>query len=199
MADRGSLRSSWTTAPGAWDGRRVERSDEELLSSPGSHEFALFYRRHARELLGYFARRVRDAEAAADLTSETFAAAVMARPSFRPDRGSAAAWLYGIASHKLSDYQRRGHLEDRARRQLGMARQEVSEEDTVQIEALGRDMAAEVLAILPADQREAVDGHILADESYDELAVRAGVSASAVRHRVSRGLRTLRERLKEDE
>jgi DNA-directed RNA polymerase specialized sigma24 family protein len=35
--------------------------------------------RYAQDVLGHFARRVRDAEAAADLTAETFAAAVVAR------------------------------------------------------------------------------------------------------------------------
>jgi RNA polymerase sigma factor (sigma-70 family) len=173
----------------------VERSDEELLAAPGSHEFALFYRRHATAVLGYFARRVRDPEAAADLTAETFAAAALARERFRPERGAAVAWLYGIAAHKLADFRRRGRLEMRARRQLGMVSRELTAEDAVEIEALGRELAASILSILPAEQREAIDGHVLADESYETLALRAGLSPSAVRHRVSRGLRTLRRRL----
>jgi len=177
----------------------VHRSDEELLAAGGAHEFALFYRRHAQELLGYFARRVRDPEAAADLTAETFAAAVVAQARFRPERGTAAAWPSGIAAHKLADFQRRGRLEDRARRQLGMVRRTVTAEDEVQIEALGREIVAETLSILPADQREAIDGHIVGDESCDALAVRAGVSPSAMRHRVSRGLRTLRRRMEEED
>jgi DNA-directed RNA polymerase specialized sigma24 family protein len=40
-----------------------------------------------------------------------------------------------------------------------------------------------------------VHGHVIADRSYDELASAAGISASAMRQRVSRGLRTLRDRL----
>src|SRR6266568_2689953 len=127
----------------------MERSDEELLAAGGSHEFALFYRRYAREVLGYFARRVRNAEAAADLTAETFAAAVVAQARFRPERGSAAGWLYGIAGHKLADFQRRGRLEDRARRQLGMVRREVTPEDVVYIEALGQEIVADMLSVLP--------------------------------------------------
>jgi len=71
----------------------MERSDEQLLAAGGSLEFGLFYRRYAQHVLAYFARRVRDAEAAADLTAETFAAAAVARERFRPERGSAVAWL----------------------------------------------------------------------------------------------------------
>jgi RNA polymerase sigma factor (sigma-70 family) len=177
----------------------MEGSDEQLLAADGSHEFALFYRRHARDVLAYFVRRVRDAEAAADLTAETFAAAVVARERFRPERGSAAAWLYGIAGHKLADYERHRRLEDRARRQLGMARRELMAEDVVEIEALGRDVVVELLSVLPVDQREAVAAHVLDGAPYEELARMAIVTPSAIRHRVSRGLRALRDHLGEGE
>jgi Sigma-70 region 2 len=74
-------------------------SDEELLvASVGDEEaFAAFYRRHARPLAGFFMRRTGDAELAADLTAETFAAALAARRRFDPAKGAAIGWLYGIA------------------------------------------------------------------------------------------------------
>jgi RNA polymerase sigma-70 factor (ECF subfamily) len=175
-----------------------ERSDEQLLAAAGSQEFALFYRRYAQDVLAYFVRRVRDAEAAADLTAETFAAAIIARERFNPARGSAAAWLYGIAAHKLADFQRRGRLEDRARRELGMARRAVTAEDVVEIEALGEEIVAEMLSPLPLEQREAVAAHVLDDAPYEELARSAGVTTSAIRHRVSRGLHALRDQLAGD-
>ena len=175
----------------------MERSDEELLAAGGSEDFAHFYRRHARDVLAYFARRVREAEAAADLTAETFAAAVVAQRRFRPERGTAAAWLYGIAGHKLVDYQRRGMLEDRARRELGMQRRGVTPDDVVQIEALGRELAVDALAALPHEQREAIAAHVLDDTPYEQLAREAGVTESAIRRRVSRGLRALRDHLGE--
>ena len=65
-------------------------SDEVLLASPDAASFEAFYVRHVDELLGFFARRTRDAEAAADLTAETFAAALTARRRYRPDKGSRA-------------------------------------------------------------------------------------------------------------
>jgi RNA polymerase sigma-70 factor (ECF subfamily) len=173
----------------------VQRTDEELLAAGGSHEFAIVYRRYAPEVLRFFARRVRDPEAAADLTAETFAAAVVAQRRFRADRGSAASWLYGIAGHKLADFQRRGYLEDRARRQLGIARRALSEDDAVHIAALGDEVVSDMLSVLPGDQRDAVHGHVIGDRSYEELALGANISASAMRQRVSRGLRTLRDQM----
>jgi RNA polymerase sigma factor (sigma-70 family) len=53
----------------------------------------------------------------------------------------------------------------------------------------------QALEDLPVDQREAVRGRVLDDRSYRELAVSLQCSESVVRQRVSRGLRSLRERL----
>ena len=73
------------------------RTDDELLCSDDPEAFGVFYDRHVKALLGYFARRTRDPEVAADLTAETFASALVARRRFKPDGPPAAAWLFAIA------------------------------------------------------------------------------------------------------
>jgi RNA polymerase sigma-70 factor, ECF subfamily len=45
--------------------------------------FGVVFERHAETLLGYFARRTLDPEAAAELTAETFAQAASGCPSAR--------------------------------------------------------------------------------------------------------------------
>lgn len=82
--------------------------------------FGLFYRRRVDAVLAFFLRRTGDRELAADLTAETFAAALTSLPRYRPERSSALAWLFTIAHHKLVDSLRRGQVEDRARRRLGL-------------------------------------------------------------------------------
>jgi DNA-directed RNA polymerase specialized sigma24 family protein len=74
-----------------------QASDEELLVSGEPAAFGLFYQRRVRGVLGYMMRRTRDPEAAADLTAETFAAAIVARRRYRPERAPAGAWLFAIA------------------------------------------------------------------------------------------------------
>jgi DNA-directed RNA polymerase specialized sigma24 family protein len=64
-------------------------------------EIEELYRDHARRLAGYLMRATSDAEVAADLTAETFAAALVARDRYRPELGAPTTWLYGIAAHKL--------------------------------------------------------------------------------------------------
>jgi RNA polymerase sigma factor (sigma-70 family) len=76
------------------------------------------YLAHARRIAGYLMRATGDAEVAADLTAETFAAALLARDRYRSDLGAPTTWLYAIAANKLKDWRRRGYAEDRARRRL---------------------------------------------------------------------------------
>jgi RNA polymerase sigma factor (sigma-70 family) len=171
------------------------RSDEDLLSARDGASFELFYRRHAERMLGYFARRTRDAELAADLTAETFAAALAGRRRFRPDAGPASAWLFGIGSKKLIDSQRRGYAERRARRRLGMERIELTDADIARIDALAGIEAGELIEVLVPDQRVAVQAHVVEEREYGEIAHDLNVSEAVVRKRVSRGLAALRERI----
>jgi RNA polymerase sigma factor (sigma-70 family) len=171
------------------------RSDEDLLSCTDGASFELFYRRHAERMLGYFVRRTRDAELAADLTAETFAAALASRRRYRPDAGGASTWLFAIASKKLIDAQRRGYAERRARRRMGMQRLELTDDDIARIESLGGIEAGTLIEVLAPDQRVAVRAHVVEEREYAEIAHDLNVSEAVVRKRVSRGLAALRDRI----
>lgn len=173
-------------------------SDDELLTAGGPDGFALFYRRHVDSILRYYARSTRDPEIAADLTAEAFAAALEAKRRFRPGGPPARAWLFAIASKKLADYHRRGYAEDRARRRLGMERIEPTDADLRRIEGLAGDV--EVVSLvdeLPADQRRAVNARVVDGREYGDIAQELHISPVGARKRVSRGLASLRGRLKE--
>jgi RNA polymerase sigma factor (sigma-70 family) len=169
--------------------------DERLLLSADPEDFGRFYDRHVHAVIGYFARRTRDPELAADLTAETFAAALVARRRYRIGSTPPVAWLFGIAQHKLIDAHRRGGARDRLQKRLGMERVPLEEHDRELIEALGREAAAELVSHLPAEQAAAVTAHVLDDRTYEEIAAEAHVAPATVRQRVSRGLRTLRDRI----
>jgi RNA polymerase sigma factor (sigma-70 family) len=170
-------------------------TDEELLGSSDREAFGTFYDRHARAVLEYFARRTCDPDSAADLTAETFAAAIVARRRFRPGPLPASAWLFGIASHKLADFQRRGRAEDRALRRLRVQRPRLGEEDAQLVELMADEVSMQLLAELPVDERRAVQAHVLDGREYAEIAAAAVISEPAARMRVSRGLGRLRARM----
>ncbi|MGZ4274303.1 MAG: RNA polymerase sigma factor [Solirubrobacteraceae bacterium] len=170
-------------------------SDEDLLASHDSEAFGVFYDRHVRTLLGYFARRTGDPEVAADLAAETFASAIGAQDRYSPTGAPAMAWLYKIAMRRLVDYQRRGWVERRVRRELAIERPPLRSEDVELIHLLADDAVGALLAELPKDQREAVAAHVVEDRGYAELAESLHISEAVVRQRVSRGLAGLRRRI----
>ncbi len=172
--------------------------DEAILAAldTAPEAFAVFYRRHVAGLLGYFLRRTHDPELAADLCAETFAAALDGAHRFDPARGPAVAWLYGIARRLLAHAQRRGVVEDRARRRLGMAPLDLTDAAIERIETLaGSEHALEAFRDLPPDQRNAIQARVIDERDYDEIALAAQTSQSVIRKRVSRGLAGMRARL----
>jgi RNA polymerase sigma-70 factor, ECF subfamily len=173
-------------------------TDAELIERARSDPaaFRTLYDRYAAAIHSYHLRRTRHAEAALDLTAETFAQAWVSRLRFRDaSGGSAGPWLYGIARHVLLVSVRRGRLEQRACQRLGV------------LEALDRAAAAvepqerwlegldEAFADLPPAQREAIRLRIVDDLGYDEIADHLSTTEEAARARVSRGLSTLRSQL----
>jgi RNA polymerase sigma factor (sigma-70 family) len=139
---------------------------------------------------------------AADLTAEVFAAGLEAALRTRHTTNP-AAWLYGIARHKLIDSLRRGQVEDVARRRLGFPPIELTDAELERTEAL-LDLQAEadglerLLADLPAHERTALQARIVNEREYVEIAAELRCSEAVVRQRVSRGLRRLRAALRED-
>jgi RNA polymerase sigma-70 factor (ECF subfamily) len=179
------------------------RPDTELLAAAltGDGEaFGAFYRRHARRIAAFHLARTHEAQDAADLTAETFAVALEALDRFDPERGEPIAWLFGIARHRLAQMRRRGAIEDRARRRMGIDRAQLDDAALEQVESVA---SAELIRVelregfdaLPPDQRDAVALRVLLDHEYAEVAGAAGVSEVVARKRVSRGLSALRARL----
>jgi RNA polymerase sigma factor (sigma-70 family) len=173
-----------------------ERNDNQLLidSWEDPDAFGELYRRHAEDLLRYFARRTLDPETAADLTAETFAEAFASRRSYTDKGVNGVAWLYGIARHRLGRYFRNGRIDASARRRLGMPERELASEDYERIEDLIdfvpiREALVEALETLSPPQRTAMRLHVVEGLNYPEVADRLQCSQDSARQRVSRGLR----------
>lgn len=185
----------WTPTPG-------QPSDAQLLqrSTTQATAFAEFYDRHVEAVLAFFYRRTADSEVAADLTSETFAQAFLSRKRYRDTGAPARAWLFALARRQLSRMLRKGAVEDRARRRLGIERAAVDDESLQRIEDLA-DLQPAIEAIRQAAATlspaiaEALVLKVVAELPYAEVAQRLGCSEGAARVRVSRGLSTIHEML----
>jgi RNA polymerase sigma-70 factor (ECF subfamily) len=182
-----------------------ERTDTQLLlaSRADPAAFVEVYRRHAEDLLRYFARRTLDPEAAAELTAETFAEAFASRGNYRDTGANGVAWLYGIARHQLGRFFRSGRVDAAARKKIGLPPTDLPLEDYERIEDLVdfapiRAALAEALTTLPEDQREALRLRVIDALPYPEVADRLHCEEAAARQRVSRGLRRLALVLQEE-
>jgi RNA polymerase sigma-70 factor (ECF subfamily) len=176
------------------------RGDAELLAATAREPIAFdsFYRRYARQVFAYLMTKTQRADVAADLTAETFAAALAGAASYRGDAPTAAGWVLRIAHNKLVSSTRRGQVEDEARRRLAMAPLVLTDEG---LEALGGgddERLAGLLAELPAEQRDALLSRVVDERDYADIAHELACSESVVRKRVSRGLAHLRARLTEE-
>lgn len=178
----------------------TERRSADLSELDGAlrdeRVFAAFYARWERPVAAFFVRAVGRGDLAADLTAETFAAALESVERFDPLRGTAGAWLFGIARNVLGRSLEQGRVEDRARRRLGMPVLSVDDDLIARVEASAGDgRALALLSELPEDQRVALTRRVLDEREYGEIAAELACSESVVRKRVSRGLAALRARM----
>ncbi len=178
-------------------------TDAELLEAVAAGDgaaFAAFYRRHLAELLAYLRRETGDRELAADLAAEVFAAVLLGAGRYQRQTDSALPWVIGIARHKLLMSWRRGRVEARARRRLGLeplALDDLALERVDQLADVGVGRLEQMLDRLPAMEREAVRWRVVDELGYAQIAARLECSELVVRKRVSRGLRRLRDQLTE--
>ena len=159
--------------------------------------FRELYDRYAEPIHAYQLRRTRDAEAANDLTAETFAQAWLGRERFRDEAsGSAAPWLYGIARNVLLASVRQQRLERAACERLGIFDRLDALPSTAAPEESWLDGLDDMLDELPPGQREALRLRFRDDLDYEGVAAALKTTPTAARIRVSRGLASLRRRIR---
>lgn len=183
----------------------AEPTDEHLLHHATEHPdgFALFYCRHERAVLGLFMRSTGRSDLALDLAAETFARALESHAAFDAARGSAQGWLFGIARHVLAGSLAKGRVQSSARVRQGMSaialddRLAASIEETA--EACDEQAASELLHALTPPLRVAVQGRVIDELPYRQLAEELECSEALVRQRVRRGLALIRKNLVADQ
>jgi len=178
-----------------------DHTDEDLLVAIAQGPGALpeFYRRHVAKIVGAGARRFDDPEEVADFVATVFLVVIESARSFDPRRGTAVAWLYGLAANVAAKQRRqRDRAADAARRLSGRAYLEPDDYNRIneQLDAAVRARAvhAAMDELRPADRRllglVAVDGL-----SPVEAAAALGISRVAARVRLSRARRRVRDAL----
>jgi len=151
----------------------------ELLTKLGAHLRAYFKKR-----LAGTARGPADAE---DLVQETLIAIHTRRHTYDPTQ-LLTPWVYAIARYRLVDYLRRTKTAEMDVPIEGAA-EVMAAEDTSAVES-GLDLA-ELMAELSPKTRQAIQSVKLDGLSVNEAASKLGMSPSAIKVSVHRGLRAL--------
>jgi len=161
--------------------------------------FEAFYRAHVEEIQRFVARRVGDPYLAADLTTEVFLAAIESSGSYRGNRGTPIAWLYGVARIVVVSERRRAGRELGAQARLA-GRRLLNDDDIARmderIDAASASRALfEAVERLPEGEREVLELVALDDLSITDAAAALGLRPVAARVRLHRARRTLRKQL----
>lgn len=163
--------------------------DERLLIEAAQSDPARFselYEQNFARVYAFFARRVTTREEAQDLTSEVFHQALASVHSFKWQGAPFVSWLYGIAANVLSGHWKRvGRNPSLAETDLSAGGDEI--ERSV--------MLAELVDLLPTDQRRVVLQRFVKQKSIREIAHDLGRSEGAVKQLQLRALENLREKL----
>lgn len=162
----------------------------------------LLYETHAKALHRYLARRL-DTATADDLVAETFLQAWRERAKYDTARGTARAWLYGIATNLL-----RNHTRSEVRGLRALAREQASsvqsappdDRAAARVDA-GKEAGklAEALARLRVVERDVLLLVALADFTPAEAAEALGINVTTARTRLHRARQTLRKALATEE
>ena len=166
-------------------------------------EFERLYRDHVSAISAFFERRCRDPQEVADLTSETFVEAIRSFAGFDPRRGTARAWLFGIARHRYAQHCERSAsvkvLNERVRGVHPLT-DDVRDEIEARIDAqrTGRLVMARYALLSELDQSvlELVD---LAGLTPTEAASVLGIAPTTLRVRLFRARGRLRKELTDDQ
>jgi RNA polymerase sigma-70 factor, ECF subfamily len=170
--------------------KALEREPEErLLIEAAQSEparFAELYDRNFDRVYAFFARRVATREEAQDLTGEVFHQALASIGKFKWQGAPFVAWLYGIAANVLSaHWQKLGRSSSVDDLDLSGASDEI--ERSV--------ILAELVGLLPPDQRLVIVRRFIGEKSIREIAQELGRSEGAVKQLQLRALENLREML----
>lgn len=156
-----------------WD--RISRGDAEA--------FDAFYRENAQRLVAYLRLVVGDQQAAEDIMQETFTQ-IWNRPNgFRPERGAARAYLFGIGRKRASEWWRH---------QTPPEPEVKAEVEATASRAEAASVVGDAFSRLPEEQRALLWLREVEGQSYTELAEILEIPVGTVRSRLFAAREALR-------
>jgi RNA polymerase sigma-70 factor (ECF subfamily) len=176
------------TLPRAYEDQLVERAkrDADAFGELYSHYFGQIYR--------FIYSRLRDQDAAEDVTSEVFFKALRAIGRYKPSGHPFSAWLYQISVNAIADHYRARRPTSNIDDAIGVAdpQKPVDERAAQNAEAA---LVWAAIDTLPDQQRTAMSLKLGEDLKLADIGMVMGKSEGAIKLLIHRGMIGLRERL----
>ena len=177
----------------------TDTDDRELirLARTDYEAFDVLYRRYVTAVYRYCYARTNSVADAEDITAQTFLAALEGIQRYH-GRGSASAWLFGIARHKCADFHR-GQYSSRQNamgdeiEMLADPADEVNPETQVSLRGV-LDCVTRCVPMLSPDRLDALRLRYWGGMSLTDIAGVMQRSTAAVKMLISRAISDLRER-----
>ena len=152
--------------------------------------FEEIYQAEFDVVTSYFARRTADPQTAADLTADTFVAAITSFATFDPTRGTARGWVLGIARRVFAQHceavTRGNNVVARIHGRRSLDTDEITDLVTrIDAERAGRELIAAMAALSDTD-REVIELVDLVGMAPKDAAKVLGMSSGALRIRLFR-------------
>lgn len=173
------------------------QSDAEVIegSLRDPEAFSVVYERHRDAVYNFLRWRV-GAQLAEEWLAETFAQAFRARQRYQPRHATCRAWLLGIATHLVSNFERseRRGSRARAREAAELVPDTLADMGVLDGATIDPELLAAVRA-LASEDREVLLLHAWGELSPHEIAKALGLRAGTVRSRLHRARTQVRHRL----
>jgi RNA polymerase sigma-70 factor (ECF subfamily) len=161
---------------------------EAAQKDPG--RFADLYDVHFDRVYAFIARRVRDRDAAQDLTSDVFHKALANLGKYEPRGVPFVAWLMRIASNAVADRWKRNSKE------TGNPAPEEFDSGDLNLEAIDhRGKLFQLVRTLSTDQRNVIQMRFAEEKSIKEIARELRKTEGSVKQLQFRALQILREKM----
>jgi RNA polymerase sigma-70 factor, ECF subfamily len=174
----------------------MELSDGGLVVAIGRYReeaLAEAYRRHAGAVFALARRVLSDGVAAEEVVQEVFLRLWSAPDKFDPGRGSLRSYLLAQAHGRAVDLLRsegsRRRREEREARQTAEAGYDLEREVW---DLAVADRVKEVVAVLPGEERRAIELAYFGGHTYREVATLLGQPEGTVKSRIRAGLQRMR-------
>ncbi len=177
----------------------IDASDGALVVAIGRYRedaLAETYRRHAGAVFGLARRVLSDLSLAEEIVQEVFLRLWDHPDRFDPDRGSLRSFLLAQAHGRAVDLLRSNT--SRRQRELREARKAAEAGYDIEHEVWDlavADRVKEAVAVLPEDERKAIQLAYFGGQTYREVATALGEPEGTVKSRIRVGLKRMRSAL----